>query len=147
MHLTVHTDYALRVLAYLSMSGHELVTINDIASYYNISKNHLVKVVHGLSQEGFIDAVRGRSGGVRLARAATEINIGTLVRLTEPGFQMVDCSQGDNDCRLLAVCRLPTVFDKAANAFLSELDKYTLADVIKADSTLVELVNNLERRN
>ena len=147
MHLTVHTDYALRVLAYLSMGGDDLVTINDIASYYNISKNHLVKVVHGLSQEGFIDAVRGRSGGVRLARAATEINIGALVRLTEPGFQMVDCSQGGNDCRLMPVCRLPTVFDNAANAFLAELDKYTLADVIKPDATLVELASNLVRQN
>ena len=139
MHLTVHTDYALRVLAYLSMSGDELVTINDIASYYNISKNHLVKVVHGLSQEGYIEAVRGRSGGVRLARSAGEINIGALVRFTEPGFQMVDCEQGGNECRLLPVCRLPTVFDSATNAFLTELDKYTLADVIKPDSTLVEL--------
>lgn len=147
MHLTVHTDYALRVLAYLSMSGEELVTINDIASYYNISKNHLVKVVHGLSQEDFIEAVRGRSGGVRLARPAGEINIGTLVRMTEPGFQMVDCEQGGNKCRLLPVCRLPTVFDKATNAFLAELDKYTLADVIKPNSTLVELVGTLAKQN
>ncbi|MBE9516247.1 MAG: Rrf2 family transcriptional regulator [Proteobacteria bacterium] len=140
MHLTVHTDYALRVLAYLSLSGDKLVTINDIANYYGISKNHLVKVVHGLSQEGIIEAVRGRSGGVRLARPADEINIGELVRLTEPGYEMVDCTPDTGACRVMTVCGLPAVLDKATRAFLAELDKHTLADVINTNISLEELV-------
>ncbi len=139
MHLTVHTDYALRVLTYLALHGDELATINDIADFFGVSKNHLVKVVHGLSQDGVIEAIRGRTGGIRLAMTPEEINIGSIVRKTEPGFQMVNCRSEDDKCRVLQVCRLPEIFSGATRAFLAELDKVTLADVIKKKVLLRDL--------
>lgn len=139
MHLTVHTDYALRVLTYLALNGSELATINDIADFYGISKNHLVKVVHRLSQDGVIEAIRGRAGGIRLARSPEEVNIGKVVRKTEPGFHMVNCHTDDGDCRVIEVCGLPEVFAKATRAFLAELDKVTLADVISKKVLLKDL--------
>ncbi|MDH5633154.1 MAG: Rrf2 family transcriptional regulator [Gammaproteobacteria bacterium] len=143
MHLTVHTDYALRVLFYLALSDDELATISDIAEYYGISKNHLVKIVHKLAQEGLVLTVRGRAGGIKLADDPQNIRLGDIVRVTEPGFAMVNCKSDDGFCRVLPVCGLPKIFREATNAFLGEIDKYTLADALRKRISLDELKSEL----
>jgi Rrf2 family transcriptional regulator, nitric oxide-sensitive transcriptional repressor len=127
MRLTLYTDYALRVLTYAGTNSDRLCSISEIATAYDVSRNHLVKVVHNLGKTGFIESVRGRSGGIRLARAASEIAIGEVVRHTEDGFALVDCGH----CRIARGCRLTGIFDQAVAAFIAVLDGYTLADLVE----------------
>ncbi len=141
MQLTLYTDYTLRVLAYLSLkAADERATITEIAEYYNISRNHLVKVVHHLAQKGFIKTSRGKSGGIRLARPAEEINIGTVVRETEPHFDIVECFDSNKpQCVVEPACMLKPVLGEATRRFLEVLDKYTVADIIRdGDLTTIE---------
>jgi Rrf2 family nitric oxide-sensitive transcriptional repressor len=132
MQLTLYTDYSLRVLVYLGLKTDELATISEIAENYGISRNHLVKVVHNLSCHGFIDAVRGKGGGLRLARPAEQINIGEVVRNTEPNFNLVECFDKDDPggCPIIAMCKLKGGLRKAFRAFIEVLDGITLADVL-----------------
>lgn len=131
MQLTLHTDYALRVLVYLSQKGDELATISEIADFYQISRNHLVKVVHHLASQGFIQTTRGKHGGMRLARAPALISVGEVVRRMEPNFDIVECFSGSNPpCAVTPVCALKEVLYRATNEFLGLLDRYTLADAI-----------------
>lgn len=133
MRLTDYTDYALRVLMYLGANPERLVTVEEVASAHAISHNHLTKVVHRLGQAGLVDTVRGRSGGVRLARAPSGINLGAVVRLTEPDFIMVECFDDmHNTCMLSPTCVLKRVLGRATAAYLEQLDKLTLADVLPA---------------
>ncbi len=126
MRLTRYTDYALRVLMHLAARPERLATIGEMARVHRISQNHLMKVVHDLRKEGFVDAVRGRSGGIRLARPATEIMIGAVVRHTEESFDLVDCGS----CVIARACSLTGVLAEAMRAFLAVLDRYTLADLV-----------------
>lgn len=126
MHLTRFTDYSLRVLIYLGTHPERTCSIAEIANAYGISQNHLVKVVHGLRREGFVTSVRGRSGGVRLARAEQDINVGDLVRRTEDDLRLVDCSR----CAIAPGCGLIGALGQALGAFLAVLDGYTLADLV-----------------
>jgi Rrf2 family nitric oxide-sensitive transcriptional repressor len=128
MRLTRYTDYALRVLMHLAARPERLATIGEMARVHRISQNHLMKVVHDLRKEGFLEAVRGRSGGMRLARPAAEIGIGAVVRHTEEGFDLVDCGS----CVIARACSLTGVLGEAVRAFLAVLDKYTLADLVAA---------------
>lgn len=131
MHITRYTDYSLRVLVYLSMQGGDhLSTIQQIADSYEISRNHLMKVVHHLNKKGYIETVRGKHGGMRLHMPPDKINIGILVRETEPDLNVVECFSSKNRCGITPVCGLRSMFGEALNIFLSVLDKYTLADVI-----------------
>jgi len=131
MQLTLHTDYALRVLVYLTQKGDELATISEIADFYQISRNHLVKVVHHLSSQGFIHTSRGKHGGMRLARAPELITVGAVVRQMEPNFDIVECFSGSTPpCAVTPVCALKEVLHRATNEFLGVLDRYTLADAI-----------------
>jgi Rrf2 family nitric oxide-sensitive transcriptional repressor len=132
MQLTLYTDYSLRVLIYLSLYPEKLVTISEITDFYDISRNHLVKVVHNLSQKGFITSTRGKHGGIKLATAAENILVGQVVRATEPNFDMLACfdEHHDGSCRVLPLCKLKGVIDRATEAFLAGLDEYTLADVL-----------------
>lgn len=125
MKLTRYTDYALRVLIHLAVHENELVSIGRIASRYLISQNHLMKVVQNLSRAGFVETVRGRNGGLRLARPAAQINVGDLVRHTEGGFDLVECG----GCVIAPACGLPRVLAEATKAFLSVLDSYTIGDL------------------
>lgn len=131
MHITRYTDYSLRVLIYLAEQGDRLATIQEIADSYEISKNHLMKVVHQLNKKGYIETIRGKKGGMRLHRAPNEINIGVLVRETEQDLSIVECFSAKNACKITSVCGLKGMFNQALKAFLDTLDNYTLADVIQ----------------
>ncbi|MCL1486071.1 Rrf2 family transcriptional regulator [Marinobacter sp. M3C] len=131
MHITRYTDYSLRVLVYLAACGDRLVTIQDVADAYDISKNHLMKVVHQLNLKGYIETVRGKNGGMRLRRQPSSINIGALVRDTEPDFNLVECFSANSQCCITPVCGLQSMLKEALQAFLTTLDSYTLADVVR----------------
>ena len=131
MQLTTHTDYSLRVLLYLAQKGGKQATISEIADFYHISRNHLVKVVHHLAHTGFLNTVRGKHGGITLARAANSISVGDVVRQMEPHFDITECFTVDNQsCVIAPVCTLKTMLAQANNAFLSLLDGYTVADAV-----------------
>jgi Rrf2 family nitric oxide-sensitive transcriptional repressor len=127
MQLSRYTDYAIRVMLHVgSRQDNGLSSIAEIASVYDISRNHLMKVVQDLGRAGYLETVRGRNGGLRLGRPADQIRIGEIVRHTETGFDLVDCS----DCLIAPACTLPTILNEATQAFLAVLDRYTLADVL-----------------
>jgi len=131
MQLTQYTDYSLRVLVYLSLKKNRPATISEIANYYKISRNHLVKIVHNLANLGYIVTMRGKGGGMHLAYPANEINIGEVVRNVEPHFQIVECfSEHHTDCKIEPICKLKRVLQTATDTFLTELDQYSLQDVI-----------------
>lgn len=135
MRLTRYTDYAMRVLLYLGAQPEKVCSISEIARAYGISQNHLMKVAHDLGKAGYIEGVRGRSGGIRLAKSADEINVGDVVRQTEEGFELVECST----CVIAPACGLTGVLDEALAAFMAVLDRYTLADLLKKRSKLMRL--------
>jgi Rrf2 family nitric oxide-sensitive transcriptional repressor len=135
MRLTRYTDYAMRVLLYLGAQPEKVCSISEIARAYGISQNHLMKVAHDLGKAGYIEGVRGRSGGIRLAKPADEINVGDVVRQTEEGFELVECST----CVIAPACGLTGVLDEALAAFMAVLDHYTLADLLKKRSKLMRL--------
>lgn len=130
MHITRYTDYSLRVLIYLAVQGDDLATIQEISDSYDISRNHLMKVVHQLNKKGYIETVRGKKGGMRLHMAPANINIGVLVRETEQDLSIVECFSSKNACKISPVCGLKGMFGEAIAAFLATLDQYTLEDVI-----------------
>lgn len=129
MQLTKFSDYALRVLMYAHAAGDRLVTIEEMAGSYRISRAHLMKVVNALTRAGYLTAVRGRSGGLRLARPAEKIRIGDVVRTTEPDFALVECFATGNQCVITGCCRLPRVLNEALAAFVQALDRHTLASI------------------
>ncbi|MFT3965431.1 MAG: Rrf2 family transcriptional regulator [Sphingobium sp.] len=126
MRLTRYSDFAMRVLLYLGSRPGELSSIAEIARAYAISKDHLMKVVNDLVNAGYLESVRGRYGGIRLARPAAEINIGAVLRHTEEDFDLVGCGE----CLIARGCGLTSVLDEALDAFLGILDRYSLADVL-----------------
>lgn len=137
MRLTLYTDYSLRVLLYLAIKEGEVVTISELADFYKISRNHLVKVVHNLGLKGYILTTRGRHGGLKLARTASELVIGEIVRSTEPDFDLLECFNPVTDqCVVTRACSLKGVFFKAQAEFLDVLDKYTLADMAGKPATI-----------
>lgn len=126
MKLTRYTDYAFRVLFHVAVNKGRAVPISEIARTFGISQNHLVKVVHDLVGAGYLSSKRGRSGGVSLARPADQINLGEVVRHTEPDMRLIDCV----GCLIAPACGLPRPMQEAINAFVGTLDRYTLADII-----------------
>lgn len=141
MRLKSYTDYALRVLMHLAARPDRLASIAEIARTYRISHNHLMKVVHDLRKEGFLDAVRGRTGGIRLARPASEISVGDVVRHTEGTFDLVDCGS----CVIAPACALTAALHEARRAFMAVLDRYSLQDLVEERKTgLRELLASFE---
>jgi Rrf2 family nitric oxide-sensitive transcriptional repressor len=140
MRLTLHTDYALRVLIQVGLNDGALTKISDIATSFDISKNHLMKVVNDLGQMGYLDTVRGRNGGIRLMREPHDINIGQVVRDTEDELDVLGCLGQSGYCPIERVCVLRGVVRDATDAFLAVLDRYTLADLIKPRQSLSALL-------
>jgi Rrf2 family nitric oxide-sensitive transcriptional repressor len=136
MRLTTHTDYALRMLMFLGLTEGRRASIRDIAHCYGISENHLMKVAHRLGMLGFIETIRGRNGGLRLARSPDRIGIGEVVRRTEEDLALVECFGTANSCRIAGGCALRGVLDEALGAFLSVLDRYTLQDLLRPRARL-----------
>lgn len=132
MKLTRYTDYALRVLMHLAARPDRLASIAEVARAYGISENHLMKVVQDLGREGFLTTIRGRGGGIRLAREPASISVGDVVRATEDDCTLADCS----GCSLAGTCRLAGVLAEARRAFFAALDRYTIADVTGAGLVL-----------
>jgi Rrf2 family transcriptional regulator, nitric oxide-sensitive transcriptional repressor len=140
MRQTLHTDYALRVLIYVAVADGKLITISDIAESFDISKQHLMKVVSDLSQKGYLDTVRGRGGGIRLRGSPRDINIGQVVRQTEDKLDVIGCLGQRGYCPIERVCVLRGVLYDAMQAFLAVLDEYTLADLVKPQRALASLL-------
>lgn len=131
MQLSLQADYSCRVLMFLATKN-ELSSIDEIASAYQISKNHLVKVVHKLGRLNFIETVRGRGGGIFLARSPEEISMGDVIRKTELNLSVVEClNAATNTCPIVGACGLKPWISEAMEAFLSKLDGVTLADVVQ----------------
>lgn len=141
MRLTSFTDYTLRVLMYLALEPKKLATIPEIARAYGISENHLMKVVHQLARSGVVESLRGKGGGIRLARPAAEIRLGEIVRASEGAMPIVEC-QGDtpDSCCIAPACQLSGILTRAFAALYATLDEYTLADLMGKRRPLVRLL-------
>jgi len=135
MRLTTMTDYALRLLMHVGQHRDRLCTIAEVAQVYGISEAHLMKITHQLGLAGWIETVRGKGGGMRLAREPEQINLGELVRSVEPDFVLVECMASGSACTLTGKCGLTGVFRGALDAFMQQLDGYTLADVLPRPRT------------
>ncbi len=145
MRLTQYSDFALRVLMYAASKPEKLLTIEETARAYGISRAHLMKVVNQLIREGFLTAVRGRSGGFRLGRDPADIRVGQVIRLTEPDFAMVECFTCDNHCVITRSCGLKRLLAEALQAFFAKLDQSTLKDLMLDASMVAELDAMVER--
>ena len=142
MRLTNYTDYSLRALMYLGLNRDRLVTIQEIADVYGVPKNHLMKVVHQLGLAGLVETIRGRNGGLRLKKEPQEINLGKVVRNTEPDFKMVECfDPTQNKCILMPSCELHNVLRQATAAYFKVLDGVTLAHLLQNDKRLRKLTH------
>ncbi|MEQ6886972.1 Rrf2 family transcriptional regulator [Salicola sp. Rm-C-2C1-2] len=130
MRLTRHTDYAVRMLMFLALRNGQLGIIREIADAYDISRNHLMKVAHELQRNGYLETLRGKGGGLRLAAPPEQIMLGDLIRTMEPDLKMAECFGCDNQCVITPNCQLKFVLDEALGAFLQTLDAYSLDDVI-----------------
>jgi Rrf2 family nitric oxide-sensitive transcriptional repressor len=130
MRMTTFSDYSLRVLMYAAAARGRLITIEETAKVYNVSRAHLMKVVNILTREGYLKTVRGRFGGFTLAKQPEVINLGAVVRATEPDFALVECFAAGSRCVITRRCQLPEVLNEALNAFVGTLDRYTLADIM-----------------
>lgn len=153
MRLTQHTDYALRLLIALAVRQQraaaggqpDTITIREVAERYAISRNHLMKVANELTRAGVVEGLRGRGGGLRLARPAADIGIGAVVRALEDPRDLVECFRPEtNTCRIAPACRLKGVMARAQDAFLSVLDTATLADVVAQPAALEDLLQMTE---
>lgn len=140
MHLTLQTDYALRMLMYLSIHRGRPCRVNDVAADYGISRNHLLKVALKLGRLGYVSTARGRSGGIALARPPEDIVLGEVVRQMEDGFDLIECMRSGGRCAISPSCRLKGVVSRALSAFLAVFDAVTLADIAGNRSELVQLL-------
>ncbi|MDX7988827.1 nitric oxide-sensing transcriptional repressor NsrR [Xenorhabdus sp. 12] len=136
MQLTSFTDYGLRALIYMaSLPDGQMTSITEVTEIYGVSRNHMVKIINQLSHLGLVNAVRGKNGGISLGKPADEIRIGDVVRSLEP-LSLVNCSA----CQITPACRLKSVLNQAVENFLEELDKHTLADMVKDNRPLYQLL-------
>jgi Rrf2 family nitric oxide-sensitive transcriptional repressor len=146
MRLTTFSDYTLRVLMYLALDADRRATIPEIAGAYGISENHLMKVVHQLGRGGVIESVRGKGGGLRLARAPETLRIGDIVRASEGPGGIVECLSGDpGSCCIAPACRLQGALVEAVEAMYEHLNRYTLADLVENPNPQLIALTTLSR--
>lgn len=142
MHLTTYTDYSFRVLMYVSLKNGEKATIKEICDVYNISKNHVMKIVHKLGQAGFLETSRGVNGGILLAKRSEDISLRDVMLITEPNFNIVECFEcGESDCPLVGNCELNRTLNIGLKAFLEVMEGVTIADLLKSRGTMCRLLN------
>ena len=146
MRLTLSTDYALRLLMLVGLEPDRLVTIEEVADRFHISKNHLMKVAYQLGQAEYLETVRGRNGGLRLGKAPDQIVVGDVVRAMEPDFAVVECESPTGYCRIAPFCTLRSAMREAVQAFLEKLDQYTLEDLLRPRSRLSQLLGVDQKR-
>jgi Rrf2 family nitric oxide-sensitive transcriptional repressor len=139
--LTTFTDYSLRVLLYVATAPDGRANIAEIAKKYRVSEHHIVKVVHLLGKEGLLVNTRGRGGGLRLARAAREINVGQVVRITEEPSVLAECFDAAGNCVITGACRLAGVLRQAHAAFYEVLDGFTLADLLARPQPMTRILH------
>ena len=131
MQLTTFTDYGLRSLMYLAARPDRLCNAREIAEHYGISRNHLVKVLHRLSQIGYIESSKGKGGGIKLAQSAHKLKIGDLVQRLEPHMNLAECFDREtNTCRIIDFCQMKHFLADGNKAFIAALNKHTLADAV-----------------
>ncbi|WP_101841901.1 Rrf2 family transcriptional regulator [Halobacillus sp. Marseille-P3879] len=143
MRLKKYTDYALRVMIYTaSKPDGELASKGEISKVFHISENHLGKIIHQLNKLGMLETIRGRSGGIKLAKHPKEINIGYVVRAMEDDFHLLECFDRDtNYCVITPACKLKHILNDALYAFLKVLDEYTLEDLLSNKDELQALMD------
>lgn len=130
MRLTAYTNYALRTLQLAALRAPDLVRIEEVVHIHSLKKPNIVKAVHELGREGYLETLRGRGGGFRLARPASDIRVGDVVRMTEGDLDLVECFNAEtNTCPLIGICRLSRAFQEARRAFMDVLDGVTIADI------------------
>jgi Rrf2 family transcriptional regulator, nitric oxide-sensitive transcriptional repressor len=130
MRLTTMSDYAMRLLMYVGQQPERLCTIAEVARAYEISEAHLTKITHQLALAGWLETVRGKGGGMRLAASPQDIGLGAVVRSIEPDFTLVECFASDTTCHLTSTCHLSGIINGALQSFMQYLDRYTLADLL-----------------
>lgn len=146
MKLTSYTNYALRTLQFAALRGSGLSKIDDIVQVYGMARPHVAKIVHELGRAGYLETVRGRAGGFRLAKRAEQIVVGEVVRLTEGPLHVVECfNEQTNTCPLIGVCKLSRAIFDATQAFMAVLDGVTLADIASNRGQLLERIAPLAR--
>lgn len=142
MRLTHYSNFTLRVLQFLALRAPNMATVDDVARAHGISRAHLVKVAYDLSQRGYVETLRGRRGGMRLARPAEAITVGEIIRFTEAPLELVECfNPKTNTCPLCGHCHLSRGIARALRAFLSVLDDMTIADIIVNRAVLTHLLD------
>lgn len=140
MYLTRQADYTMRLLIHLAVQPDSTATIQEIAERFDVSRNHLMKVANRAVRAGYVEAVRGRAGGLRLAKKPKEINVGQVLRATED-WALVECfERSSNQCRVAGGCGLQVILKEAVEAFVGVLDKYSLADVVQRKAVLVQML-------
>lgn len=144
MHITRYTDYCLRTLIFLALQGDRLATIQEVSHSYDISRNHLMKIVYHLGQKGYISSVRGKNGGIRLGLSPEQINLGILFQEMEQSFAIADCFDADHRCAIMPACHMKRILNEAMTAFLAVLHRYTLADLVPPQRQ-PELIQLLQR--
>ena len=142
MRLTTFSDFSLRMLIYMALKREGLSTIQEIADSYGVSKNHMMKVAHILGLMGYVETVRGKKGGLRLAMEPSQIHVGAVIRRTEEESALVQCFKSEGDvCRIEGACALKGMFGEALQAFLEVLDRYTIADIVQYRMPLARLLD------
>lgn len=143
MRITVHADYAMRVLMFLALRPGQRAVVEDIATAYHISNHHLDKVVQRLARGGFVNTHRGAKGGVSLAMHPDDITLGAVVRAAEDDFALVECLGHARFCRIAGVCKMRSAFTRALDAFFAVLDETTLASLVDSPAALRGALNIL----
>lgn len=147
MRLTTMSDYAMRLLMHVGQHPGRLCTIAEVARAHDISEAHLTKITHQLALAGWLETVRGKGGGMRLATKPQQIGLGAVVRSIEPDFKLVECLAQDSTCQLSSSCHLTGIINGALQSFMQYLDSYTLADLLAPSAPLAPVINQVQPLN